>query len=393
MDLREELLAVLSKPSRLWDSLVENLSSEPRVCLFVLATFPTPVDIIDWQQGVTKVSPEASVRFEAAIRALDDNFARIDRDQSGKTMVAFRNPSVEEFAAAQLDRNAGFATTVAANEPSLAQVVRLVQLGTARRVGRGRNFAYPNLHGAVIENPSALTDRLLALLPQVDRPSDSWTSVMLALMNLVGEGRLSHMAESAAVKDRLASILQSMSFNKDTGLLFKLLDDDRHANTVAIVLGDGFDEFYANLVESAEALTHFDSLMNLDQALDRSPEDASWAEKFEGFNDRWLEETDDEFVQSDWELYERIAEYLDLANQDVFDAWADVIGAAEESARNSAEPDDESWREDERSRRAGPSSGPGNTRFDTLNFLARASTERGKIDALFGSLPDSKSRD
>ena len=134
MDLEAELVGVLDNPARVWDAVVTNLATEPRLALLVLTTCLTPISMVGWQEAVARVSTDAALRFEASLRVLDDSFVTTTRRLSSH-YVEYRNPSMDDFCAGYLDRNVGIATTVAISRPTLYQLRRLIELGTAAVVG------------------------------------------------------------------------------------------------------------------------------------------------------------------------------------------------------------------------------------------------------------------
>jgi hypothetical protein len=394
MDLKRELLAVLDNPVRIWDSIVQNLSNESRICLMTLATTTPPIDLIDWQRSVALVSTETAVVFEASIRSLDDNFVDIRRDRSsGKATVTFLNPSIEEFCAGVLDRNAGFATSVSTHNPSLEQIMRIIQLGTA---GAPRQPTYGNIHTTLIKDPSVLIERLFALMAETPTAGSSisdavrFSNIVTSVVKLLGGGRLEKMPNPSKVRTQLIPTLLGLSFDATASLLFKLLDDRQSAQTLVAVLADRFTDFYEGLVESASAITHFDSLMNFDESLGRPGTDASWADKFHSLNESWLDEGgDSDTIQSNRDYYERIADHLDLDDLSGLGAWDDAV---EEAGQDVPEPDDDSWQEramDEyKDRRR--DAGDGGRAFDSLR---QEHAETSRIDALFSGLAESKSRE
>lgn len=397
MDLKTELIRVLDNPSRFWDAMVANLDREPRICLLTLATCKLPLSLVGWQEAVARVSTDAAARFDAAIRVLDDSFVVSDRDQMGQHFVSFRNPSVEEFISAQLDANVGFAKTVAESSPSLNQVQRIMQLGTARkRIPDGEiaaqkklyEFAYPNINQSLLHVPTTLVGRMLEIVPVEPGPIWRTAEDVLTFVQLVGGGSLLRLPDAEPARERLSAHLRVLTFQRQQNILYQLLDDSRNAKTVREVLGDQFNDFYDNLAETALSLSDFDSLVNLDEALDRSAKEASWANAFERENRRWLESTDASDVESEREMYEKVATYLeDLSG---LEDWDDLYEATRDEREGSSEPADDSWRDYSEEDSDGPVSSSGSK----LNqIFERAASERGQINAMFDGLSHSHRRD
>jgi hypothetical protein len=376
VDLERELLDVLDNPARVWHSIVNNFATEPRICLLAFATCETPLDIVEWQAVVARVDLAAAVRFEASLRVLDDAFVSMHKGKDGIHYAVFRNPSMDDFCAGHLDANAGFATTVATRNPSLQQVTRLIQLAGARDADDRSRPRYSNLHTALLADPEILIGRLLDLLPITPDPSPEFMLPARTLLQLLSLSDISKQSRLPEIRARLTPSLLRMSFPAYAPELYELLDNRQSAIIISALLGDRFEEFYLRLAGSASQLGHFDTLVNVDQALGRSPAHASWAERFEAVV--WLSDDDDaSLLRGDLELYTKIAEHLDL---DVYDALQEWEAAVEEAEANELRAErDESWGDS-------PFDDDGAERIMYASAIEADHRERATLDALFASL-------
>jgi hypothetical protein len=391
VDLTSELRAVLDNPATVWDAVVTNLANEPRIALLVLTTCKTPISLVEWQEALSRVSIDAAVKFESSLRVLDDSFVKIQRAHN-IYRAEFRNPSMDDFCAGYLDRNVGIATTVASRKPALQQIGRLIELGTAQKpvdVATYKGFRqrkFVNIYEALISDPSVLLERLLEIMPDDSRMSDSLSVPTSHVLTLLSQA--SHVPEKwqSAARARLSPTMLALDFNSgnDRFIYFALVDHAR-ARALSRLLGSSFETLYARLAASAIALSHFDTLVNIDIALERSGSDAIWASRFEEFTPEWLEEegsSDDHY--SSRETYVKVAEHLQLEDAMRIDEWDDLIAAAEESEKRAEEEagnddEDDSWR-----------SGSGKYSLKDLrdSLEKHAQSDTGRINAMFAMLND-----
>ncbi len=404
MDLNAELRRVLDNPESVYEEIVTNLSSEARVTLMVFTSCRTPVDIVELQAAVARVSVEAATRFEASLRVLDDAFVSLEKHGTSRHAADFRNPSIEDFCCAYLNKNAGFALTVAAKKPSFEQLRRLIELSTAPvargsarsrawaarsgspeplspRTPSGSRWMYPDLHAALVEDPALLIGSLLPLLPSVTVPSEEFRDVALALIDVVGADDPERVASPAALRSRLVPVLLKLDFQNHAGMLWALLDNRRRAQVTEWLLADRFEVFYRSVVESADQLTHFDTIVNFDDALGRSGEQAWWADRFEDFNDTWLEDVGDaDDALAKRQYYEKVADHLDLGMRSALSAWEEAEAEAEaeaERSRQAAADAEDDWRDPQEEPMGG--GGPDHQHM-------------ASIDAMFESLAQARSR-
>jgi len=378
MELERELLEVLDNPTRVWRSIMNNLAIEAQICLYTFATCETPLDIVEWQAAVARVNLEAAVKFEASLRVLDDTFITTHKGGDGLHYAIFRNPSMDDFCASHLDANSGFATSVATYNPSLEQVRRLIDLASARDPEDRSRPRHANLHAVLVTNPEILVGRLLELVPiSFERPE--FFSPVHTFIKFLSLSDISKQPRLPEIRARLAPALLRMSFHTNAVDLYELLDNRRLAITTSTLLGQAFEGFYKQLVESATELGHFDTLVNLDEALDRSPEQASWAERFE--EETWLDEDNDaSTLRVDLEYFTKIAEYLDLDVYDAVREWETAVEEAETKEQEEDEDDDDRWR-DSRFNEDGDSGS-----FSRSSLAEELQRERTTLDALFESL-------
>jgi hypothetical protein len=343
VDLKAQLLEALNNPARVWDAVLTNLAAEPRMTLLVFTTCMTPVSMISWQEAVARLSADSAMRFEASLRVLDDSFITVHRrDAIGRSdglyYASFRNPSMDDFCAGYLDRNVGIAVTVASHQPVLPQINRLITLGTARvpfesNPSDFRPSKYPNIHEALITRPSLLLGRLMEIMPVESNISDEQIEVAQSILILLSQASHVSSTDLAAIRARMAPLFKEVEFGLEyDSFLYTVLDVPPRARALANLLEDDFEQLYDRLAVSAATSSHFDTLVRIDEALGRSPADASWANNFARFMPTWIHDdlTVDE-VYSLRRMYERVAEYLDLdANDDELD-WDELRERAEEA--------------------------------------------------------------
>ena len=370
MDLTQELVAALDNPEEVWGSLIEGFEPETRTALLLLATHKTPVELPDWQASIARVDVKASTRFEAALRTLDDLFVSTRRI-GHRHAVDFRNPSMDDFCVDYIDRNVGIVVEVARRDPSLQQVVRLVALATASDAKGNRS--YPNLSTALIAEPGVLLDRLVALRGDDERVALSAIADVLATLQSATIARYTKAAE--CLRDGLAAV----DFATGQRLIYALLDQRRRARLIRRIMGADFEEYYARLWRSARALDDFDTLVNVDVALDRDGADAPWAERFEGLFDSWIESVSSlDDASSMRETYEKVVDYLGDGDGRL-DEWDTLI---DEWPREPGEEGEEEYAPTYRPDSRGGSGG----RSAIADELERAQNETRMIDAMFDGL-------
>lgn len=399
MDLNIELRRVLDNPESVYEEVVTNLATEARVTLMVLTSCKAPVDIVELQAAVARVSVEAATRFEASLRALDDAFLSLERRGTSRHAAQFRNPSIDDFCCAYLNKNAGFALTVAAKEPSFDQLRRLIELSTAPVAARrgfwaegfglpeppprrhsGGRWMYPDLHAALVNNPTLLLGKLLTRLERAATSSGGeFRDTVLALVDVVGAGDPDRVASPAALRSLLVPALLEIDFQNGTGLLWSLLDDRRRAQVTKWLLADRYDDFYRSLIESADELTHFDTIVNFDKAVDRSGDQAWWADRFESFNDGWLDDVGDaDDAGTKRHYYEKVADHLDLGMRSALGAWEEAEAEAEaEQKRQDAAKSEDDWRD---------------AQEEPVGSEGADHRHRASIDAMFTGLAQAQSR-
>lgn len=368
MDLEKELLAALENPEAVWGAMIQAFAPETRTALLVLATHKTPIEIAVWQDAVGRVDVGASTRFEASLRVLDDLFISTRRDHRGY-LVDFRNPSMDDFCVDYIERNASIAIAIAQHAPSLQQVLRLVALGIAR-MDAGGSPRYPNLARALIASPDLLLNRLAA-----ERGGDQ-TRALAAMADVLLNAGKTALATHRMSAERLRDAILAVDFVTDAGLLYALLDRRPRARLVQRILGPEFDGFYDRLWRSTRVLNDFDTLANLDEALNRSGEQAAWADRFESLVDGWIGGvTEAGEANSMRETYERVIDFLDVG-QARLDDWDELI---ESIPRDAADDEYEPPYEPERTRSSSGSS-------STSELLLALRDESHLIDAMFDGL-------
>ena len=255
--------------------------------------------------------------------------------------------------------------------PSLHQIDRLITLGTAR-YGHGA-WRYPNVHEALIAKPSLLLERLLALLPSspTGQLKHSYVARLLAL--LFGQAERVEPSEVNRVRSSLAAFFRRLTFVHHASSLYTLLDDRVAARGVKRILGNDFSAFYEQLWSSASELGHFDSLVNLDNALDLDGRVAPWADRFVELTDDWLRsEMDVDDLTSSRDYYWTVSEHLDLKDLGRATEWDELVEGAERESAEVGQPEDYSWRVSEEDEDDAP--------------IGRLEAAMDPVDALFEGL-------
>ena len=367
MDLKTELLQVLDNPTQVWDAVLTNLATEPRMSLLILATCTTPITLVHWQEAVARVSAEAAVQFEASLRVLDDSFVRTFKEENKPGRDAsyradFRNPSMDDFCAGHLDRNVGIAINVAARNPTLRQIRRLVDLGTEYAPYESdqhypRPRKYPNIHEALIAHPSVLFNRLLEIMPasaslaplsieQVEQ-----TEIIELNLILFSQAHTVNDKDFSVAQARMAPLIRELKFGSFmvSHLLYRILGNRSTILVMESLLGDEFRDFYEDLWRSAGSPQNFEALVDLDEALNRSPIDVDWAEHFREQAEDWLDSDmgSSSDIDSARSIYERVFAYLDLSPEDDrASEWDEKYNEAVKDEQKESEiEEDSSWRD------------------------------------------------
>jgi hypothetical protein len=387
LDIKVELLRVLDNPASVWEAVLGNLAKEPQLALMVLTTCGTPISLVSWQEAVARLGPEAAVRFEASLRVLDDSFVSTARGRGRSIVARFRNPSMDDFCASYLDRNVGFAISVASREPALHQVSRLVDLGSAWAVGSSwqdssRSRRYGSIYEALIAEPSVLLLRLIDLLSTGSEMAGDDLEPARLMIELLAESSSVPENVYSIVRSRLAPMFVRLGFDSGADqFLYHLLDDSSTAHTLHALLGASFEQFYDSLCQSASEAAAYDSLMNLDLAIGRSPSEVGWAESLAQLGAQWLENATEIWeLRSDRDVYDKATAFIGLDAYDLLRGWDEKVESLEREEEvqreRAADEDSETWDADEQS--------------SDSNKDAEEAREDQEIDAMFYSLTNAR---
>src|ERR1700733_12583349 len=102
MALADDLLAVLNDPTHMWSHALKELSSDAQRLFLTLTLLPKPVSSDVLQVSFTSQTSSRSASFLDSLRSLEDSFISIDKRYADRRSVAFRNPSLQDFANAHL---------------------------------------------------------------------------------------------------------------------------------------------------------------------------------------------------------------------------------------------------------------------------------------------------
>jgi hypothetical protein len=199
------------------------------------------------------------------------------------------------------------------------------------------------------------------------------SGVASTLMLVLGSAPVSALAGLESIRSLLLSWLKARRFSRDDQFLFQTLDNGTAAKGLIRLLGEELDEFYEELWKSASNLSHFDTMVNFDNALSRPGEDAKWSDAFQNRTEDWLEDSGDD---TSAQYYDKISEHLDLGELSRLEQFEQ---AAADAAAAEREPDDDEgdW---------------GQLQSTQANTPA-IDQEGRDIDALFASLADAPSRE
>ena len=313
MDLKAELLNALDNPEQIWETMLGNFPDHTRLAAIVFATCSTPVLLTDWQHAVVQVNQLASTRFEDALRTLDDNFVNVRRVVAETGFEAtFRNPSIDDFCAAYLERNTGIVISILRSNPSMQQLDRMIKLGTAKSIDGTQGRRYPNLAHAITARPGPTSEALVALAERRE-PLGQRVELAGMLLDLHAFWSPTDRANALDVTGAIVDILRIAFTENDWGALYQIVDVAERAAALPLIVGAEFDQWYESLAASAASLGHYDSLVNLDVATGRSGEDASWADGFETFADDELNSLNDlDEAQTGRDYYSKVADHLSL---------------------------------------------------------------------------------
>jgi hypothetical protein len=123
--------------------------------------------------------------------------------------------------------------------------------------------------------------------------------------------------------------------------LYSALDDSPRARALISLLGEDFQVLYDGLTESAQKVGDFDTLVNVDNALEKSGANASWAARFEERTDEWLngEDPSDYGFAGLRDMYETVAQHLELDGLGRLEEMEEMISEAEAEEQRQAEKD------------------------------------------------------
>jgi hypothetical protein len=131
MNLRDELLAVLDDPSHMWSHALRQLSRDSQRLFLALTLLPKPVSVEALRTAHTAQGVTIDESFLDSLRLLDDSFVSID-GPPGRQVVNFRNPSLQDFANAYIDKNPEWLDLLLRGPRFREQIVNVFGLAMAR---------------------------------------------------------------------------------------------------------------------------------------------------------------------------------------------------------------------------------------------------------------------
>lgn len=285
---------------------------------------------------------------------------------------------MDDFCADSLNKNVGFARTIAEKSPTIHQVRRLMRLATAMR---GTRLKYPSLHEALIKDPALILKRLLVLVEE-----EGEASVAEDILRLAGTSSNVSTKDLQRIKDRIGRTLQELYFGGGSALrVYAILDSPDLVVGLKRILGSDFPALYRKIWQSASSLTEFDSVVNVDWALDIDGSTAEWREHFESMSDSWdpegNQETDLSDIETSRDYYSKIAEHLDLKGLDFTEEWEALV-------RRSEEREQERYEREEQQREEWVTNLPKGNRESSggLRSILSEEVRPDPIDAMFEGL-------
>jgi hypothetical protein len=360
LNLEKELLDALNNPTGFWNGVIQRLEPASRTALLVLRTLNAPAPLPKWAAATANLDPSHAAMFEACILPLDDVFIRTSRDES-VNHVDFRNPSMLDFCAEFLEKNSAAATHIVRSNPLPEQLVNLADLALD---AAGAKHRYPNLRAQLIELDVILLSKLSSNIAARCAIPD--LNLLGALVDVLGASPFEGTKEHSDAGDSFSEVLQAANFRSRGWIIYEVFQRRTRTLTAQSALGPRFANFYSTLCDSATSAGDFDTLLEIDQAIDGGHD--GWGSIFEDALDGWI---DDVQTASEVRYLEQVVNRL----------W-DAIGTDqrevdwEEIASNVSEDDfddsDDDWRQH---RDEGDNTG---------------SVERDEVDSMFVGLSESR---
>lgn len=331
MDLRAELIGILDDPSAIWEKILASLDRSTASSLMVFSTCTQPASLVEWQEALGRLDPDAAATFQSGLRILDDTFVTTSKRGKSELVAAFRNPSIEDFCYRYLDQNLGVVLEIVRREPSLTQLERLTAIASA--LGEKSRPSHPALRTALLEHPH----RLLLAATEIGglQEERALRRRVVLVTDLLGTVLDTEVIDE--VRARIRPIAETITC--ETIALTNILDNRTRTRALVRLIGDHIENYYRSVVDSASTLADFDLVVNLDEALGWSGSDAFWADSFMNVAHDSLSSTDKEGVAAERDSVSRILEHLSLEDEPLLSQWNEALAAAELEAYG--EPDDD----------------------------------------------------
>jgi len=353
VNLGQEILVVLNDPTRMWEHAIAALSPDARQLFITKTLLPERVSLEDLNEAAKVPSRLGLESLTASLQALEDSFLSVlvPADGSSDRYISFRNPSLEDFAYAYIDRNTEHLSTTVAEAIYFEQISTVVRLSNAlSRDGGG--LRHTGVVAWVTRHRALVLERLVALLSsQVPSQIFSWERgggerEQFVLDCSLRWGTPLSSANRALMKERLQS-LNSRLDRVWVDWSIELLSPIRRRELVDSIIGRStLDDLRDNLIcrqYSAGDGWHFTRLAEIDRISERTSAETKvdWGADAIDYcrNLAWLlreSEDGDEIADAIREI-EELSQFLDEdLEQERFDL---------ESRRESlpSEPDDEEY--------------------------------------------------
>jgi hypothetical protein len=196
MALADDLIAVLDDPTHMWSHALKELSADGQRLFLTLTLLPNPISSDVLQIAYTSLTPNRSETFIDSLRSLEDSFVDIERYYADIRVVRFRNPSLEDFAKAYLDKNTDWLDILLSAPRYCEQIVSVFSLAMAQTA---------HIVNADDGSPKSAPAKYLGIKGWVEHRTDQLIEFAVNLLN--SERILPSYARSSR-KSRLGELLE-----------------------------------------------------------------------------------------------------------------------------------------------------------------------------------------
>jgi hypothetical protein len=305
VSLGDDLLAVLNDPTHMWTHALKELHSDGQRLFLTLATLPERTAVEDLRNAYTRQHFTPKQPFADTLRTLEDSFITISAPYPGlpNRRVAFRNPSLADFAHQYLDENVDWLTRILRHPVFFEQPAIIFSLGRAK--GTSEAMAkYPGILAWVTSQRLYLLESMLRLFdseePEADGPAYSRVrqtrlGQIVTSMQLYGlahntqlHGEMRSIVEAQLEQDNMSTaddLIQMLKRPGDKAILDKVLRRDAaFALREKLIVSSRTGRF--TRLHAVEALLRNEETHFVDEWRDEAVEYyRGWAAQLEGSDD------------------------------------------------------------------------------------------------------------